>query len=199
VVFCDEKKFNCYGPEGNRYYWHDLRKEAPLSKQQFQRGRCYGLSCNHINTAPEIVLCSGKMNSKLCFVPREMNSSGYKNLLRHGLPFWRENQVSVFLFMQDNAPIHVSQSTLMWFSRHHVPLLPWPANSPDLNPMENVWGFMIRRIYANSAQFHTVRELKTALIEVWYNGNEDFIGNLYKRLDNRIFEVIRRNIGPIDY
>ncbi|KAG3095181.1 hypothetical protein PI125_g16317 [Phytophthora idaei] len=31
----------------------------------------------------------------------------------------------------------------------------WPAKSPDLNPIENMWGVLARAVYANGRQFET--------------------------------------------
>ncbi len=51
-----------------------------------------------------------------------------------------------FIFQQDLAPAHTAKGTKSWFSDHGVTLLDWPANSPDLNPIENLWGIVKRKM-----------------------------------------------------
>ena len=51
-----------------------------------------------------------------------------------------------FILQQDNARAHTSFSTKDFFSREKVSLLDWPAQSPDINPIENVWAWMQGRI-----------------------------------------------------
>ncbi len=43
-----------------------------------------------------------------------------------------------FIFQQDLAPAHTTKSTKSWLNDHGVGVLDWPANSPDLNPIENI-------------------------------------------------------------
>ncbi len=43
-----------------------------------------------------------------------------------------------FIFQQDLAPTHTAQSTKSWLNDHGVGVLDWPANLPDLNPIENL-------------------------------------------------------------
>ncbi|KAK6026051.1 hypothetical protein OSTOST_08030, partial [Ostertagia ostertagi] len=153
----------CDGPDGNRYYWHDIRKEKLCSSRRNFRGggiMVWGA-----------IASTGRL--KLCF-----------------------NQNLVF--MQDNAPFYVSKRSREWFDRHRITLLPWPGNSPDLNPMENVWGYMVRKMYARNAQFRDVTELKRAIVEAWHQVNENLI-HIYSSMNNRVFQLIRRNGSNLDY
>ncbi len=51
-----------------------------------------------------------------------------------------------FIFQQDLAPAHTAKTTKSWLNDHGVGVLDWPANSTDLNPIDNLWGIVKRKI-----------------------------------------------------
>ncbi len=50
-----------------------------------------------------------------------------------------------FIFQQDLAPSHSAKSTKSWLNNHGVGELDWPVNSPDLNPIENLWSIVKKK------------------------------------------------------
>ncbi|EYC03119.1 hypothetical protein Y032_0096g2948 [Ancylostoma ceylanicum] len=129
-----------------------------------------------------------------------MDSAEYQGVLqRHLLPSLRGRRPLKYTIQQDNAAVHVSQSTKTWLSKNRVNVMDWPACSPDLNPMENLWGIIARKVYSNHCQFQTIDDLKTAVIDAWEDVEDDTLRNLVNSMPNRLFEVASRQGGPIDY
>ena len=83
------------------------------------------------------------------------------------LPFLEQNREIPYIFQQDNARIHFSKETKSFLSRCLVEIMEWPACSPDLNPIENICGVLVRRVYANNRHFDSTDELKGAIIAEW--------------------------------
>ncbi|KAJ8879210.1 hypothetical protein PR048_019816 [Dryococelus australis] len=48
-------------------------------------------------------------------------------------------------FQQNNARPHVARDVQAFFNERRVPLLPWPARSPDMSPIEHIWDLVGRR------------------------------------------------------
>ena len=75
----------------------------------------------------------------------------------------------------------------------------WPARSPDLNPIENLWGYMARRVYAKGRQFRSIRELQKAVLYVWDSIPLQLLKSLVCSMKNRIFDVVLKQGGPTKY
>ena len=100
---------------------------------------------------------------QLCSLKSNVNAKVYQQVLEYFmLPAGEEIfGCADFTFQQDLAPVHSARSTMRWLEDHSIEVLPWPANSPDLNPIDNLWGLMKRRI--SKKRSSTQEELKGAI------------------------------------
>lgn len=137
---------------------------------------------------------------QLVFTSSRMNSQEYQEVLQTSLlPFIDQHNDTSFIFMHDNARIHTSSSTKAWLVERNIPVFKHPARSPDLNPIENIWGILVNRVYSENRNFETKDELKRAIQIAWNGLEDEVIVNLVQSMQNRIFQLINRNGGPIDY
>ena len=94
--------------------------------------------------------------------------------------------------MQDNAPSHRSKSTAAWLIANEVETFAWPPYSPDLNPIENLWGWLARKIYANGRQFDSLDDLKQEIVLQWSLIPSDRTKTLCTSIKNRLIKVIQK-------
>ena len=93
---------------------------------------------------PQSVLIWGAMSSAgvgpLCFIKSRVNVAVYQDILEHFMLTSAEKLYgdTDLIFQQDMAPAHTAKTTKTWFNDHGITVLDWPANSPDLNPIENL-------------------------------------------------------------
>ena len=138
IVFSDEKRFCLDGPDGVHSYWRDLRKDPSIfAKRPMGGGGVMVWAGISVLGRTEIVFVRGKMNSE-----------SYQTILEQFLiPFLERWPRLELTFQQDNASVHVSASTRQWLEAKNLPILDWPAKSPDLSPRENVWSMLVKRVY----------------------------------------------------
>lgn len=95
-----------------------------------------------------------------------------------------------FIFQQDNASPHTSKSTDSYFEGKNVDVLNWPSKSPDLNPIENLWGYLTKRVYSNGRQFNSVDDLEKTIYHEWNSIDPQYLRNLIDGMSNRICQVL---------
>ena len=90
---------------------------------------------------PKILGCFGNSEiGRIYFVERnqKMNSEMYQSVLTKHLTKSMK-KTGTRTFMQDGAPCHTSKRMKMWFAKQNIKVLPWVGQSPDLNPIVNLW------------------------------------------------------------
>ncbi|GBO35126.1 Transposable element Tc3 transposase [Araneus ventricosus] len=134
------KKLKIDGPDGNIKYWHDLWKET---RSVFSRQN--GGGSVMVWTAFGF---SGQV--ALAFLDGRQNSPKYIETLENRLmPFAENIGGRNWEYQHYNAPIHTSNATKNYLNSKNVTVIEGPQTSPDLNPIENVWGIMSRKVYEN--------------------------------------------------
>ena len=93
-----------------------------------------------------------------------------------------------WLLQEDNDPKHMSRSATEWKGLHWVNRIPWPSQSPDLNPMENVWGVLEASVAQRMCR--TEMGLKRAIEEEWVKLSGDFAQKLVESVPKRLSAMI---------
>lgn len=131
---------------------------------------------------------SYEKKSKLYFVDGSMNADQYIQVMKeYLLPFKRLHRNRSMKFQQDNAPCHTAKLTAKFFRERKVEYLTWPANSPDLNLIETVWGWMKPMVSKKKPK--TKEELKTAILNAWDDIKQESIQKLYHDMGVRLAEL----------
>ncbi len=102
-----------------------------------------------------------------------------------------------FIFQQDLAPVNTAKVTKSWLNDHGVGVLDWPANSPGLNPRENLWGIVKRKM--RNKRPKNADELKATVKETWASIPPQQCHKLINSMPRRIEAVIKAKGAPTKY
>lgn len=192
VIWSDETKINLFSSDGrDRVY----RKE--------------GEALNPKNCRPTVkhgggsIMVWGCMSSKgvgkLEIIRGIMDKYAYKTIITKNL---RSSAAIMgldedFIFQQDNDPKHTSDIMQDFFEKKDINVLEWPAQSPDLNPIEHLWDHLKREL----RKFHltSLRELETKVVEIWNSIPAEVCSKLVNTMNDRINCVLRAKGKHIPY
>lgn len=136
---------------------------------------------------------------RLYLVVGILNKEGYNEILRtQMLPsaedLFGENP---YIFQQDNDPKHTARINKQWLVDNNITTFAWPSQSPDLNPIENLWSILDSRL-KNRAP-NTAAELFQTLTQGWYSLERELLTRLVDSMPDRCAAVIKSNGFPTKY
>ncbi len=100
-----------------------------------------------------------------------------------------------WIFQQDNVTCHKSSMIMEWFDEEEVEIMEFPANSPDLNPIENLWWITKCKIY-RKGPFNNTEEVWEQFETEWENIEPEICCKLIESMPKRIQAVIKSKGEP---
>ena len=129
---------------------------------------------------------------------QNFNSEHYCNVLNEVLFQTAETLYpDGWKLQEDNSSIHKSKLSCAFKETHRVRCIDWPPNSPDLNPIENLWGVLKHRIMVNAPK--TIEEVENMIYSHWETFEPEFLSKLTNSMRKRCNLVIASEGKKINY
>ena len=191
IIWSDESKFELFGSKRRQTVWRkDGDSHKPGLTQSVIKYSKYVMvwGCFSARGLGHFLEKSGKMNGQM-----------YKNIIEEHLDASASDMglLENFIFQQDNDPKHTSRIFKNYIKEKGIQTLPWPSQSPDLNPIENLWDELDRKI--PQIKRKSFQEYKIALFELWQEIGQDTLKKLVMSMPKRLKLVIDAKGGPFNY
>lgn len=196
VLWTDETKINRIQSDGRVYTWKEHGE--PLSDRITSPTVKHGGGNNLM-----VWGCMGWNGiGKLVEVQGIMNGEQYCEILEDGVAeSWDklEMKEEERIFQQDNDPKHKSNKATKWFQDNDIDVLPWPAQSPDLNPIEQLWTYLKDQLKLYPTPPKGVHELWDRLVVEWNRIPAERCQILIASMPRRLEAVIAAKGGHTKY
>lgn len=178
VLFSDETKVNLVSSDGRHYVRRPVNAEMNprFTKKQVKHG------------GGNIKIWGSF--SGLGVGPWNLDQFQYKTILEETmLPYAEEHLPVIWTFQHDNDPKHTARTVKTFLTNQSVSVLAWPANSPDLNPIEHLWHEIKKRVAGYRSR--SLDELYEAFSEAWANIPVETCRKLISSMPRRCQAVIK--------
>uniref|UniRef100_A0AAY5KN16 Tc1-like transposase DDE domain-containing protein n=1 Tax=Esox lucius TaxID=8010 RepID=A0AAY5KN16_ESOLU len=176
VLWPDETKVELFGHDSNRYIWHKNNTPHHPKEHHIHSEAWWWQHYVFLQLEPGPLRVEGIMKS-----------SKYQAILAQIF------QVSVrklkFTFQHDNDPKHTSKSTKAWLHQKKINILESPSQSPDLNPIEHLWGYLKRAVHRRCPR--NLTDLERFCKEEWANIATSRCAMLIDSYPKRLSAVIK--------
>ena len=191
VVWTDESKFELVSNKRRKRVWYKsserLKKQNIQSTVKFGGGSCMTWGCFSAKGVGNLVKIEGRVTG-----------ASYVNILQNNLSdSVSKMSLEAFVFQQDNDPKHTSRIAQQYFTENNIDKMEWPPQSPDLNPIENLWSILDDKVPIERRT--NMETFWIALTEVWSNIPISTLENLVKSIPRRLRDVIDNKGGATKY
>ena len=194
IIWSDESKFELFRTSGRvwirRKAGEQLQDDCVVQTVPQGGGSIMVWGCMMRNRIGHIALVNDWLNTEkyICILENVLVPTIYEFELGHG----------DITLMHDSAPAHQAKSVQKWLQHHgSSSLSPWPAQSPDLNPIEYIWDYLVRVVLQQLP--HNTSELWKCLKTAWNNVSQERTQTLVDSMITRVSNVIHARGGYTKY
>jgi hypothetical protein len=195
VVWSDETKINRVGSDGRKWVWK--KPGSALTDQHVKATLKFGGGS---------LMMWGCMTAQgvgyACRIDGRMDAALYVNILEdellQTLEYYRLDRDKI-IFQQDNDSKHTSTAARKWFDDHEIEVLEWPAQSPDLNPIEHLWETLKRRLSNYEVEPAGIHELWDRVQTEWEKIPVQVCIDLIESMPRRVAAVLKAKGGYTKY
>jgi transposase len=195
VVWSDETKINRVGSDGCEWTWRrpgdGLTETDVQGTVKFESGSLMMWGCM---TAQGV--------GYACRIDGRINAETYTGILGKKLmetvEYYGLDAVRI-IFQQDNDPKHTSQAARQWFADNKIEVLEWPAQFPDLNPIEHLWVHLKRKLTGYETEPSGILELWERVDAEWNKISTEACIALIESMLRRVDAVLKAKGGYTKY
>ena len=195
VVWSDETKINCLGSDRRKWAWkkagEGLSDRIVEGTVKFGGGSLMMWGCMMWEGVGFGCKIDGRMDA-------ELYTKILEDELQQSLEYYGK-EVTDVIFQQDNDPKHKSKKAKKWFEDHGYDVMIWPAQSPDLNPIEHLWTHLKKKLAEHETPPKGILELWQRTEAEWNKIEKEVCQNLIGSMPSRIEAVIKAKGGYTKY
>ena len=187
VVWSDETKFQLFGAEGCKYCWRKstepLKDQHIIPTTKFNKDSINIWGCFTYYSIGYLSRIEGNLNAEL-----------YRQILKEELMYslrYYNLAPKDIIFQHDNDPKHKAKIVQRWLKNNKIRTISWPSKSPDLNPIENIWNNVKRRVNDLEININDKETLWNNLLEIWNETSEKTCKEYIETMPKRINDIIK--------
>ena len=195
VIFSDECTFQVFRDIRGQWTWR--RSNEKLLPRNLSHTRKHGGGTLHIWSCFTYYGIGW-----MCLLPEGLDAptlitifeDELKKTLNHYYP-----RARLIHLQQDNSSVHTSKIVKNWLKKNKIPVLPWPSQSPDLNPIENLWADLKKRVYRKNHNITSKKVLWNVIQEEWEATPLETCKRLIESIPERLKAVLKVKGNPTRY